>query len=223
MKLFDLKKMAAVSALGLAFLMGMSETSSAQNRGNNRDWQKQQRAEQERAKAEQERIRQEQERQAEMDRRNNDRGGNDRDNNGRSNNGRGNGSWGNNNNGNSSNGRYRVNRNGSYYNTDGRGAEMLRQAVRSGYEQGFRAGQNDRNSRRRSNWTSNNDYRSGSYGYDSHVARNQYQYYFQQGFQRGYQDGFNRRNQYGSYNTNNGGGGGILSAILNQILNIQTY
>lgn len=208
MKLFDLKKMAAVSALGLAFLMGMSETSNAQNRGNNRDWQRQQRIEQERVRAEQERIRQEQERQAEMNRRNN---------------GRGNGSWGNNNNGNNNNGRYRVRRNGAYYNTDGRGAELLRQAVRSGYEQGFRAGQNDRNSRRRSNWNGNSEYRSGSYGYDSHVARNQYQYYFQQGFQRGYQDGFSRRNQYGSYNTNGGGGGGILSSILNQILNIQTY
>src|ERR1700755_2471750 len=37
--------------------------------------------------------------------------------------------------------RYRVYRNGSYYQTDSRGAELLKQAVNKGYQQGFTAGQ----------------------------------------------------------------------------------
>src|SRR5687768_14483269 len=35
---------------------------------------------------------------------------------------------------------YRVYRNGSYYQTDHRGAELLRQAVNQGYNQGYRQG-----------------------------------------------------------------------------------
>jgi flagellar biosynthesis/type III secretory pathway protein FliH len=114
----------------------------------------------------------------------------------------------------------RVYRNGRYYNTDQRGADLLRQAVNAGYQQGFDAGRNDRSSRRRSSWTTSNVYRQGSYGYQSYVDRSQYQYYFQQGFQRGYQDGYNSRYQYGS---NNGGSVNILGSILSSILNIQTY
>jgi len=116
--------------------------------------------------------------------------------------------------------RYRVYRNGSYYQTDNRGAELLRQAVNAGYQQGFRAGQNDRSSRRSSNYNNNSIYRSGNYGYQSYVDSRQYQYYFQQGFQRGYQDGFSSRNQYGS---NNNGSVNILGTILQSILNIQQF
>src|ERR1041384_4642545 len=90
--------------------------------------------------------------------------------------------------------RYRVYRNGSYYQTDNRGAELLRQAVNQGYQQGYRAGQNDRNYRRGANYGGSSVYRSGNYGYQSYVDSNQYRYYFQQGFQRGYQDGYNSRN-----------------------------
>lgn len=112
---------------------------------------------------------------------------------------------------------YRVYRNGSYYQTDHRGAELLRQAVNSGYQQGFRQGQLDAQYRRSSNYYGNNMYRTGTYGYQSYVARDQYQYYFQQGFQRGYEDGFNNSFRYG-YRTNNGLN--ILGNILNGILNI---
>lgn len=113
--------------------------------------------------------------------------------------------------------RYRVRRGGRYYNTDERGAELLRQAVHEGYRRGYEAGQADRDGRRRSsNWRRNSVYRSGNMGYDSHVDRSQYRYYFQQGFQRGYDDGYSSRNRYGSNN-------GILGTFLNQILNIQTY
>lgn len=118
------------------------------------------------------------------------------------------------------NSRYRVYRNGSYYQTDNRGAELLRRAVNAGYQQGFRAGQNDRNGRRGGNYNNNSIYRNGNYGYQSYVDSRQYQYYFQQGFQRGYQDGYNSRNQYG---TNNNGSLNILGTILQGILNIQQF
>lgn len=116
--------------------------------------------------------------------------------------------------------RYRVYRNGSYYQTDNRGAELLRQAVNRGYQQGFEAGRNDRLNRRGANYGVSSMYRNGNYGYQSYVDASQYRYYFQQGFERGYQDGFNSRYQYGS---NNNGGLNILGSILQGILNIQPF
>lgn len=118
------------------------------------------------------------------------------------------------------NNRYRIYRNGTYYNTDNRGAELLRQAVNRGYQQGLIAGRNDRMGRRSMGWRNSNVYRSGNYGYQSYVDSSQYRYYFQQGFERGYQDGYNSRYQYGS---NNNGAFNILGSILSGILNIQQY
>jgi hypothetical protein len=115
---------------------------------------------------------------------------------------------------------YRVYRNGSYYETDNRGAELLRQAVNSGYRQGFQQGQLDARYGRRGNYYGNNVYRSGTYGYQSYVDRSQYQYYFQQGFQRGYEDGFNNQYRYGTRSNN---GINILGNILNGILNLSQY
>lgn len=128
--------------------------------------------------------------------------------------------YSNNNRSNNNNNRYRVYRNGSYYQTDNRGADLLKQAVNSGYQQGIRAGQADRNNRRRSNYNVSSVYQSGNYGYQSYVDSRQYQYYFQQGFERGYQDGYNSRYQYG---TNNNGAFNILGTILQGILNIQQF
>jgi flagellar biosynthesis/type III secretory pathway protein FliH len=116
--------------------------------------------------------------------------------------------------------RYRVYRNGSYYNTDSRGAELLRRAVNAGYQQGYQQGQQDRQYRRSGGYYGSNTYRSGTYGYQSYVDRGQYQYYFQQGFQRGYQDGYNTRTQYGY---RQGGSMNILGSILGSILNIRQY
>ena len=116
--------------------------------------------------------------------------------------------------------RYRVYRNGGWYNTDQRGADLLRQAVSEGYRQGFAAGRADRNRRVGLNWGGSNIYRSGTIGWQSYVDRSQYQYYFRQGFERGYQDGYHSRNQYGSYNN---GSANILTSILGSILNIQRY
>jgi flagellar biosynthesis/type III secretory pathway protein FliH len=116
--------------------------------------------------------------------------------------------------------RYRIYRNGSYYNTDNRGAELLRQAINRGYQQGLTAGRTDHANRRGMTWRNSNVYRSGNYGYQSYVDSSQYRYYFQQGFERGYQDGYNSRYQYGS---NNNGTFNILGNILSGILNIQSY
>jgi flagellar biosynthesis/type III secretory pathway protein FliH len=115
---------------------------------------------------------------------------------------------------------YRIYRNGSYYQTDYRGAELLRQAVNEGYRQGYRQGQLDRRYGRNSGYYGSTIYRSGTYGYRTYVDRNQYQYYFQQGFERGYQDGFNSQTRYGYYS---GGRWNILANILGSILNIQQY
>jgi flagellar biosynthesis/type III secretory pathway protein FliH len=115
---------------------------------------------------------------------------------------------------------YRVYRNGSYYQTDQRGADLLRQAVQQGYRQGYQTGLNDRRYSRNSGYYGSNIYRNGTYGYQSYVDRNQYQYYFQQGFQRGYTDGYNSRTQYGY---RSGNSVNILGAILNGILNISRY
>lgn len=118
---------------------------------------------------------------------------------------------------NTNRGMYRIYRNGSYYSTDSRGAELLRQAVNNGYAQGYRQGQVARRYGRNYDYDNESLYRSGTYGYQSYVDRNQYQYYFQQGFQRGFEDGYYSRTRYG-YSTNNGMS--ILGGVLNTILNI---
>ena len=94
-------------------------------------------------------------------------------------------------------------------------APSLRTAVQNGYSQGYRQGQLDRQYRRSSNYNGSDLYRSGTFGYQSYVARNQYQHYFQQGFQRGYEDGYNSTFRYG---TRSGNGFNILGNVLNTIL-----
>jgi hypothetical protein len=236
MKLFNLRQLTIMLVLGLFTILGTSEMTFAQGkrghdqkkgRHDNKQSKKadkaQERAEQRRIQAERERqaewtrqnqrILAEQRRQADIYKRNN-----------RSNNV----VYYDPNANNNQNGRYRVYRNGQYYNTNQRGADLLRQAVNQGYRQGFEAGRNDRNGRRRSSWTTSNVYRSGNSGYQNHVSQSRYQYYFRQGFQRGYMDGYNTQYQndyYGDYQygSNNGGSLNILGTILGQILNIQSY
>lgn len=200
MKSINFKKLAAVSALGLAVVVGTSETASAQNR--NQVAKQRQKVERQKDKIErqqdklaQQRLKLEQQRlKLERERLQNQRQAQNR--------------------------RYRVNRNGSWHTVDQRQADLLRQAVNEGYRQGFTAGRQDRNYRRSSNWSGSSIYRSGSYGYQSYVNRSLYQHYFQQGFQKGYQDGYNSRNQYGSYSN---GSVNILGSILGSILNLQQF
>jgi hypothetical protein len=114
---------------------------------------------------------------------------------------------------------YRYSRGGSYYETNQYGAEMLRRAVNDGYEEGFYAGQADRED----GWSFSPDeayaYQDASYGYDGYyVDLNEYQYYFREGFRHGYEDGYYRRSQYGRYSN---GSYSILGAILERILGLQ--
>jgi hypothetical protein len=112
---------------------------------------------------------------------------------------------------------YRINRGGLYYTVDARGVELLRAAVQNGYNQGYRQGQIDRQYRRGYNFGIHSTYRTGTYGWQSHVARDQYQYYFQEGFLRGYEDGYNSTFRYGVRSNT---GLNILSGVLNTILRI---
>lgn len=115
--------------------------------------------------------------------------------------------------------RYRVYRNGGYYQTDQNGVTILQQAVNYGYQEGVRAGQSDRAYGRGFDYQDSAAYRSATYGY-SYVDSSQYQYYFREGFRRGYEDGYNSRFQYGS---NSNGKLNILAAILQQVLNFQAF
>ncbi len=137
--------------------------------------------------------------------------------------------------------RFRVSRNGSFFDTDQRGADLLRQAVNEGYRQGFQAGRRDLDSNRRAVYSSSDIYRDGNYGYQNAVSQSQYQYYFRQGFRRGYQDGSNTRfrnsnsngqfndgfgqdyNQQYQYGSSNNGILSILAPILGQILNLRAF
>lgn len=218
MKSLNLKKVVAGAALGIFTIVGASTVASAQN--NRKDQKQQQKIQRQQAKIDAQRAKLMRERQADWTRRNNQMGVNRNV---------GRGYYLLDTNGSIAAGRYRVNRNGSYYNTDQRGAELLRNAVNAGYRQGFNAGRSDYSSNRRTGWSNSNVYRSGNFGYQNGVDARQYQYYFQQGFQRGYQDGSNSEYNQSGYNGNyrygtyDNGSPSILGTILNQILNIQNY
>jgi len=114
---------------------------------------------------------------------------------------------------------YRYNRGGSYYQTNQYGADLLRQAVNNGYQEGFRAGQADRQDRWRSNYQDSYAYQDANWGYGGrYVQQDEYNYYFREGFRRGYEDGYNSRYQYGGYSNGNYS---ILGNILSGILKLE--
>lgn len=114
--------------------------------------------------------------------------------------------------------RYRVNN--AYRETSQLGADALRQAIRYGYEQGYRTGQADRADHWHSDYASSPAYLDATYGYDGrYVDQVDYSYYFRQGFQRGYSDGFSHRLQYG---TASNGSYSILANVLSGILQLTT-
>jgi hypothetical protein len=99
------------------------------------------------------------------------------------------------------------------------GANLLNQAINSGYEEGFRAGQADREDGWNFDYESSDGYLDASYGYDGYyVDSSEYQYYFREGFRRGYEDGYYSRNQYGRYS---GGKYSILADVLRVILDLR--
>lgn len=224
MKIINLKKLAAATALGVFALLGTSTIATAQRRDGDRDDRReakqQQKIARQQAKIEAQRARLQRQRQEQWSRRNRQLVITRQNS--------GTGYYVLQTNANVADGRYRVNRDGRWYTTDQRGADLLRQAVNEGYRQGFNAGRSDYQGNRSSSWSNQSVYRTGTYGYQNGVDRTQYQYYFRQGFQRGYQDGSNSRYQNGysgdfDYGTYNNGTPSILGTILNQLLNIQSY
>ncbi|MEK6408158.1 MAG: hypothetical protein AABN34_14450 [Acidobacteriota bacterium] len=116
---------------------------------------------------------------------------------------------------------YRYNRGGRYYEVNNYGADMLRQAVRYGYEEGVRAGQSDREDRWRNNYQESFAYQDATAGYNGYyVDLPEYRYYFREGFRRGYEDGYYGRTRYGS---NSNGVFSLLGNVLQGILNLQNY
>jgi hypothetical protein len=114
---------------------------------------------------------------------------------------------------------YRYSRGGRSYETNQYGADLLREAVNNGYQEGFRAGGADRQDRWRSSYKDSYAYRDANYGYSGYyVARDDYNHYFRQGFRRGYEDGYASRYQYGSYDD---GKYSVLQNVLALILNFQ--
>ena len=169
----NLKKAFAVSTLGVVAILGVSGTANAQRNNNNKNQQKKvvkqnQKIEKQQQKidSQKSRIQQQQAqlaRQRELQRQQQIRLEQERQARLRAQ---------------QQNRRYRVYRNGGYYQTDYRGAELLRQAVNRGYQQGFEAGKYDRSSRRNYSYNNSSIYRNGNYGYQSYVDSRQYQYYF---------------------------------------------
>jgi hypothetical protein len=115
---------------------------------------------------------------------------------------------------------YRYNRGGRYYETNQYGADLLRQSMNNGYQEGFRAGEADRQDRWRSDYRDSYAYQDANYGYNGYyVDRDDYNYYFREGFQRGYEDGYNSRYQYGRYSA---GSYVMLEVIVSQVLGFQS-
>ena len=113
----------------------------------------------------------------------------------------------------------RYSRGGQYYETNQYGADLLRQAVNTGYDQGIRAGQADRQDRWASNYQNSWAYQDANYGYGGfYVDRADYNNYFREGFRRGYADGYNGRYVSGTYVN---GRGTMLAATMANIIHFE--
>jgi len=107
-----------------------------------------------------------------------------------------------------------------YYQTNRFGADLMRQAVNYGYQEGLRAGRADREDGWRSDYRNSLGYRNASYGYYGYyLDQDQYRYYFRQGFRRGYEDGYYGRYRYGRRNDD--GTFVVLAAVLAVILGLE--
>ena len=114
---------------------------------------------------------------------------------------------------------HRYSRAGTYYEVNPYEADTLRKAVSSGYSEGCRSGQADRQDGWKNGYQNSYAYQDANYGYDGYYGdQDGYNYYFRQGFSRGYEDGYNSRSQYG---TNTNGTSSLLGNILTTILNLQ--
>ena len=115
---------------------------------------------------------------------------------------------------------YRYAYGGGYRETNRYGADLMRQAVNYGYQEGLRAGQADRHDGWRGGYRSNFGYQDASYGYDGYyVEQGVYNHYFREGFQRGYQDSYSSNYRYGR--RDGSGNYGLMAPVLAMILGLQ--
>ena len=118
---------------------------------------------------------------------------------------------------------YRYGFGGQWFSTNRYGADMLRQAVRDGYQEGFHAGRADRMDGWRFDYRNAYAWMDGSYGYHGrYVSQAAYRHYFRQGFERGYRDAYYGRSQYGYYDGRSNLAV-ILPVVLSAILGFQSY
>jgi hypothetical protein len=114
---------------------------------------------------------------------------------------------------------YRYYRGDRYYETNDYGINLLRDALNTGYQEGWLAGTADREDGWRSSYDSCYAYRDANYGYNGYyLDRATYNYYFREGFRRGYADGYDRSYQYGRYAN---GTRSLLGSVLNVVLRIE--
>jgi hypothetical protein len=98
------------------------------------------------------------------------------------------------------------------------GADVLRQAVELGYEQGYHAGSIDRREGAPADFQRAFDFENGNFGYaGTYVPESDYSFYFREGFQRGYDDGYWSRSQFGTFSN---GKAAILGAVALGILGL---
>jgi len=115
---------------------------------------------------------------------------------------------------------YRYSYGGRWQSTNCYGADLMRQAVNYGYQEGLRAGRADRDDRWRSDYRNSYAYQDANYGYNGYyLGQDQYNYYFRQGFQRGYEDAYRNDYRYGRRDDN--GNYAILTTVLGVILGLQ--
>jgi hypothetical protein len=113
---------------------------------------------------------------------------------------------------------YRYRRGDRSYETNQYGLDLLRQAVNYGYEEGFRAGQADREDHWPSNYMDCYAYQDANFGYFGfYVDRDDYNFYFREGFRRGYEDGYGRRYKYGRVSN------GKIAILAGVLAGIVTY
>jgi len=115
---------------------------------------------------------------------------------------------------------YRYSRGGRYYETNEYGAKAMRRAVQYGYEEGYRAGEADREDGWQPSYRDAYAYQDADYGYDGrYLDHDEYAYYFREGFRRGYADGYGSESRYGSAS---GGKYEILAEVLSSILGLES-
>ncbi len=99
-------------------------------------------------------------------------------------------------------------------NTGGDRNDVRRVAASNGYQEGYRAGRDDRSRNDRRNYRNESIYRDATAGYRNEYGNIEaYRRYFREGFQRGYEDGYQNRDPR---NNSGSGFGNILGNILGQ-------